>query len=116
MRLVLGTEAAETSTAAQIRAHGSDGVSNSANGIRYTASDAAVVGMPVEPPVTARVPVAAAVVVVDIGKHISAVREEGKRQDAGGRTTVGTGAEPQNMARRFAGAIEPLEERLRDVL
>ena len=79
MRLVLGTEAAEASTAAQVRAHGNDGTSNSTNGIRYAASNATVVGMPVKSPVTARSPVATAVIVGDIVTHIPAVREKGKR-------------------------------------
>lgn len=103
MRLVPGTgsiEAADT----RVRPHSSYGGRIGVDGIRYAAGDAKVDGMPVE-----HAEHAAAVA----AERVSTVRENGKGEDAAGRTTVAVVARPQNLARRFARAIEPVEERLR---
>ena len=42
-------------------------------------------------------------------------REDRKREDAAGRTTIRVVARSQSMARGFARAIESVEERLRNV-
>ena len=76
---MLGIEAVEVSTAAQVRAYGNDSTSNSTNSIRHAASNVIVVSIPVKSPVIVRFLVATAVIVSDIITHIPVVREKGKR-------------------------------------
>jgi uncharacterized membrane protein len=72
--------------------------------------------LPVKPPFTVTVAVkpgiaiiviviaivVVVVVVVVVVKRISAVRKNREGKDTSGRTTIGSGARSQNMARRFA--------------
>lgn len=89
---------------ARICPHSSHGGSVGADGIRHATGDATIDRMPVE-----YAEHAAAIV----GKPVSTVGEKGTRKDAAGRTTVAAVTRPQNLARRFAAAIESVEERLR---
>lgn len=107
VRLVPGTENTDAGDA-WIRPQGSYGGSTaSADGIQHAAGDATIDRIPVE---HAKQHAAAVV-----GERVSTVRENRKREDAARRTTIAAVAESQNLARRFASAIEPVEERLRCV-
>jgi hypothetical protein len=110
---VLGTRITETSTTAQICPHSKDGSSINANSIRYAASDATIGRMHVKPPIATIVTITIAI--TDVAKRIPAVREDRKREDAAGRTTIRAVARSQSIARAFAQAIESVEERLRNV-
>lgn len=104
VRLVPGTENADA-TDARVRPQGSHGGSTAgANGIRHAAGDATIDRMPVEHAERHATAV--------VGERVSAVGEDGKAEDAAGRTTFAAVAGSQNLARRFARAIEPMEERL----
>lgn len=116
--MVSGTECPEQSTATRVRPNGSNsasvGTGISANGVRDAARDAKVDRLPVKPPFTVTVAVKpgiaiiviviaiVVVVVVVVVKRISAVRKNREGKDTSGRTTIGSGARSQNMARRFA--------------
>ena len=112
--MVSGIRIIETSTTAQICPHGKDSGSINANGIRYAASDATIGRIHVKPLIATAV--AITIAITDVAKRIPAVREDRKREDAAGRTTIRAVARSQSMARGFARAIESVEERLRDVL
>jgi hypothetical protein len=110
---VLGIRITEISTTAQICPYGKDSSSINANSIRYAASDVTIGRMHVKPPIVTVV--AITIAITDVAKRIPAVREDRKREDAAGRTTIRAVARSQSMARGFARAIESVEERLRDV-
>jgi hypothetical protein len=60
--------------------------------------------------------VAITIAITDIAKHIPAVGEDRKREDAAGRATIRAVVRSQSIVRGFARVIESVEERLRNVL
>ena len=79
---MLGTRIIEISTTVQICPYGKDGSSINVNSIQYATSNATISRIHVKPPIATAV--AITITITDVAKHIPAVGEDRKREDAAG--------------------------------